>query len=64
MDLGLIAMRKYASREIIKLHDFLLYILADDDRKDPYYYVKPKVTIGYMQTLSDYARKSQRSILY
>lgn len=56
---------KYTSREIIKLYDFSpVHFGPDDERKDPYYFVKPEVTIGYMQTLSDYAKEKSTGVSF
>ena len=55
---------KYSSREVIKLYDFSEVYYGPDTTKDSYFFVRPEVTMEYMKTLSDYAKKNSVGLAF
>lgn len=55
---------KYSSREVIKLYDFSEVYYGPDPAKDAYYFVKPELTVEYMKTLSNYAKKNSVGVAF
>lgn len=55
---------KYSSREIIKLYDFSEVYYGPDSTKDNYFFVRPEVTLEYMKTLSEYAKKNSVGVAF
>lgn len=53
---------KYSSRQVVKLYDFSPVYFGLEDWNDCYYFVKPQVTISYIQNLADYGKKNSTGI--
>ncbi len=48
---------KYPSREVVKLYSFSPIFYGLEDWNDPYFLLKPQLSVKYMQNLVDFAEK-------
>ncbi len=55
---------KHASREVIGLYDFSSVYFGPEDFNDKYYFVRPEVTIEYMQKVNDFAKDKSTGIAF
>jgi hypothetical protein len=55
---------KFASREVAKLYEFSPIYFGIDDDKDPYYLLKPQLTVRYMKNIGDYAANHKVNVAF
>ena len=55
---------KYSSKEEVKLYDFSPIYFGIEDWNDPYYLLKPQISINSIENIADYAKKNSAQVAF